>query len=477
MSAPSSYKPSDMVQSMKVKVSTFTQQFTQTEINNLALGKNNQIHLTNPAMVNHIRNSNLSSLTPSIEITPKYTTLNQQSSGGPGNGEPPAIANAGALSQTSYNTTYNFTEFTDMVNGSSTYGQTITFASTQSVITCIAVDSSGYYVCIGYTMPSSCAELHQFNLVQTTTPPTLQRINYIMYSNYWGSGGNSTPLIAIQSNIANTNIIADYVVTLQGAGTGFMYFFNVNSGNSGQTWGTLTKLPIVTYVQIDPSNTSQILYNYYYFLSITIDYQNNLHVLESSTNNIYSYALNSNCNQIASTENGNNIFGGVALNFNTGSSNYPAGLIAASQGGSIVVADMCNKRILTLVVSNGTYILVTNTPFFNTYNVNLIYATLTYPYTIGEASSLAIAFDTNGLFLASINPYENGNIVNTTQNNLVIYNNISLTSLLIQNVNSSVRCSGPPACNIAIDSNGNILYNPVGDSQIFYGFAIAMKGS
>ena len=40
MSAQSSYKPSDMVQSMKVKVSTFTQQFTQTEINNLALGQN-----------------------------------------------------------------------------------------------------------------------------------------------------------------------------------------------------------------------------------------------------------------------------------------------------------------------------------------------------------------------------------------------------------------------------------------------------
>ena len=81
MSAQSSYKPSDMVQSMKVKVSTFTQQFSQTEINNLHLGKNNQVRLTNQAMINHIRNSNLSSLTPSIEITPKYTTLNQQSSG------------------------------------------------------------------------------------------------------------------------------------------------------------------------------------------------------------------------------------------------------------------------------------------------------------------------------------------------------------------------------------------------------------
>ena len=81
MSAQSSYKPSDMVQSMKVKVSTFTQQFTQTEINNLALGKNNQIHLTDPAMVNYLGNTNLSSLTPSIEINPKYTTLSQHSSG------------------------------------------------------------------------------------------------------------------------------------------------------------------------------------------------------------------------------------------------------------------------------------------------------------------------------------------------------------------------------------------------------------
>ena len=81
MSAQSSYKPSDMVQSMKVKVSTFTQQFTQTEINNLALGQNNQIHLTDPAMVNYLGNTNLSSLTPSIEINPKYTTLSQHSSG------------------------------------------------------------------------------------------------------------------------------------------------------------------------------------------------------------------------------------------------------------------------------------------------------------------------------------------------------------------------------------------------------------
>ena len=81
MSAPSSYKPSDMVQSMEVKISTFTEHVSQREINNLHLG-NNQIRLTNQAMINHLRNSNLSSLTPSIEITPKYTTLNQQSSGG-----------------------------------------------------------------------------------------------------------------------------------------------------------------------------------------------------------------------------------------------------------------------------------------------------------------------------------------------------------------------------------------------------------
>ena len=80
MSAQSSYKPSGMVQSMKVKVSTFTQQFSQTEINNLRLGKNNQVRLTNQAMINRIRNSNLSSLTPSIVINTKYTQLINQSS-------------------------------------------------------------------------------------------------------------------------------------------------------------------------------------------------------------------------------------------------------------------------------------------------------------------------------------------------------------------------------------------------------------
>ena len=84
MSTPSSYKPSDMVQSMEVSISSFTQpftqitqKFTQTEINSLHLG-NNQVRLTNQAMINHIRHSNLSSLKPSMEIAPKYTKLNQQ---------------------------------------------------------------------------------------------------------------------------------------------------------------------------------------------------------------------------------------------------------------------------------------------------------------------------------------------------------------------------------------------------------------
>ena len=75
MSTHSSYKPSDMIQSMKVTVSTLIYTISETDINNLVLG-NNEIRLTNPAMVNYVRNSNLSSLTPSIEITPKYTILN-----------------------------------------------------------------------------------------------------------------------------------------------------------------------------------------------------------------------------------------------------------------------------------------------------------------------------------------------------------------------------------------------------------------
>jgi hypothetical protein len=84
MSAQFSSKPSDMVQSMEVKISSFTQYLTQTEINNLALGKNNKIRLRHSGILNHISNSDLSSITPSIRVNPRYTILNQQSSGGAG---------------------------------------------------------------------------------------------------------------------------------------------------------------------------------------------------------------------------------------------------------------------------------------------------------------------------------------------------------------------------------------------------------
>ena len=80
MPAPSS----DMIQSVKVKIHKllpFTHQFSQTDINSLVLGKKHKIRLTNPAMINYLRNStNLSSLTPLINITPNYTQLIQQSS-------------------------------------------------------------------------------------------------------------------------------------------------------------------------------------------------------------------------------------------------------------------------------------------------------------------------------------------------------------------------------------------------------------
>ena len=53
---------SDMIQSMRVKIHKllpFTHQFSQTDINSLVLGQKHQIRLTNPAMINYLRNSNL----------------------------------------------------------------------------------------------------------------------------------------------------------------------------------------------------------------------------------------------------------------------------------------------------------------------------------------------------------------------------------------------------------------------------------
>lgn len=82
MSAPTSFKPSDMVQSMEVKISTVRNQLSQTDIDNLVLGEN-KIRLTHPAMINHCINHSLATLNSeaSITIVHKYTQLIQQSAG------------------------------------------------------------------------------------------------------------------------------------------------------------------------------------------------------------------------------------------------------------------------------------------------------------------------------------------------------------------------------------------------------------
>ena len=76
MSAPTSFKPSDMVQSMEVKISTVRNQLSQTDIDNLVLGEN-KIRLTHPAMINHCINHSLATLNSeaSITIVHKYTQL------------------------------------------------------------------------------------------------------------------------------------------------------------------------------------------------------------------------------------------------------------------------------------------------------------------------------------------------------------------------------------------------------------------
>ena len=462
MSAPSSYKPSDMIQSMEVKISTFTQQFTQTQIDSLQLGKKNEIRLTNQAMVNYVRNSNLSSLTPSIEITPKYTILNQQTSGL--GGQPPAIANAGALNTkaSTYMQTTGFNGFTDMVSGSSTYGQTITFASTNSIITGIAVDSSGYYVCIGVSSSSSnqfSLELHRFQLVTTTTKDildnsysySLNRINYAIYTNLGFSVfGGILPQIAIQSNSNNPNVQADYVIVV----TAIMnHNYNVCFHSvSSQSWGSLTPLPLFNGNNYIDAST-------YTPISITIDAQNNLHVVEGVSNNIYSYAINNNCTQIASTENGNNIFGGVALNFGLttflygggigSDGNGPSGIIAAAaKEGTITVVDTFNGRILNLSI---------NTTEQNYYDSN---ASVTASVTAANSafSQFTIAFDTNGLLLTiNANPTQT-EIYNSNYGiftNMLIYSDNTLTTTEYTNTSSLIMCN---MGNFAIDSNGNIVF-------------------
>ena len=455
MSAPPSYKPSDMVQSMEVKISTFTQQFSQTEINNLDLGKNNQIHLTNPAMVNHIRNSNLSSLTPSIEISPKYTTLNQQSSG-LGTGQSPAIDNAGALNTqaNTYMQISNFYQFTDMVNGSPTNGQTITFASTKSVITCIAIDSSGYYVCIGTKyQTNNVLELHQFQLVTTSSEfgnlYSLNRINYANYNMGYASFvyyAGVLPLLTIQTN-------GDYVIVTNSfdsviVGGTANVFYSVSS--AGQSWGALTPLNLF-------SGKNYISSSDYIPMSIAIDSSNQLHVVEGLYNNIYSYDL-TNCSQIASTVNGNNVFNSVALNFGFKNfagltSDYPVtgygpnGIIAIAQGGTITVVDLFNNRILNLTI--------------NTTQQNYFWSTTTLAATITSVSQFAIAFDTNGLLLTIYgNPtgseiYYPGQNNNGVQTIMSIYNNSTLSTLQNKNITSLIMCN---MGNIAIDSNGNIVF-------------------
>ena len=448
MSAQSSYKPSDMIQSMEVKISSFTQYFSQTEINNLALGQNNQIRLTNQAMVNHIRNSNLSSLTPSIEITPKYTTLNQQSSGGPGNGEPPAIANAGAITSS----TDPFAIFPNLYSTSKTINQ-YTYqvqTNTFNITSTLAVDASGNYVCLGanYDIDSTTnyIELYLFNPITSSSQSSLTCINYTSYPSYdlnnnmnnsaADTGGNGilfVPIIVVRTD-------GNYIITVLDSSN------NVNfclvDGSQTSTWGTITQ---TLFTKPFPS---------YVPASICTDYQNNFYVVEGISNTIYCY--NSNGSQIASSSNsimdqynlpvsnpaGYFNFGYFNMASGTGGVNYGSNMIAAALGGEITVCDYMNNRILSFTVQNQGIQISSS-------SVNTIVFS-------GQQDGIGIAFDANGLFIvARTTEDSNGN----SNNSLLIYNNQNLDTSNPNDVLNTPSTIDLSVCtgNFSIDSNGNLI--------------------
>ena len=453
MSAPSSYKPSDMIQSMEVKISTFTQQFTQTQIDSLQLGKKNEIRLTNQAMVNYVRNSNLSSLTPSIDITPKYTILNQQTSGGPGSNEPPAIANAGAITSS----TDPFGIFPNLYNtstsiGQYTYnGQTIPFTTTST----LAVDALGNYVCLGAnydpTSATNYIELYVFNPVTSASQSSLTCIKYTSYSQYnlnnnmnnsaADGGGSATGNLFVPMIVVRTD--GNYVITALDINN------NVNfclvDGSQTPTWGT-----IIQTIIIGPFSS-------YVPASISTDYYENLYVVEGLSNIIYCYS--STGTQIAKSsnsiidQNNNPVqnpggyfnFGYFNMNSGTGGESYGSNMIAAALGGEITVCDYMNNRIVSFTVD-------TSTQGIQISSVNSIDLT-------GTQQGIGIAFDANGLFIIA-RTIDDDDDTGSTTNSLLIYNDQNLTTNNrndVLNTNTSIIDQSVSTGNFSIDSNGNLI--------------------
>jgi hypothetical protein len=385
-------------------------------------------------------------------------------------GNPPTIENAGQLVYSPglrFSSMRTFTSFTD------TNGQQVSLENEKSLISSIAIDSVGNYVCVGATEIG--LSIHRFQLVTGPQGPfgtlySLKRINYAKYNDIYTD--IQTQLIAVQSKPMNQNQ-ADYVIVTRGLDPAF-YFFNVSSG-SITPWGTLTPLPIYTVLaQFGITNASTSFLP----VSITIDYFNILHVAEGNNNDIYSFDLNNGCQLLATTRGGKNIFNNVALNF--GSSLYynmgtarsaktfniiaagktpkqPDQTAGAGRVSSLIVADVVNQRLLTLTMSKDGYTADT---------AQISSGLFTQPFS--QHTQLGIALDNNGLIAMiqqtpELYPPPDLSIKRIDNNTAQSVNFIILSNDDPNNLTGKMSFLGNTwpniqAANFAIDKNGFVVF-------------------
>jgi len=325
---------------------------TSSQINNLVLGKN-ELLITNPALLNHLRNINSSPVSINFNIVYK-TYINESISNGVSGGSsyPPAVTNAGTI-----NLNYPPTYITSATYNY--YG--------------IAVDSNNVY----YATATDVATNSKFYLIVYSSPQLTIKYT-INLSPYTFNTGTNTFNTGIGGLFNVLNVVNNVVNNVA-----------IDSNNNCYiaTTNCIVRVDAVNNI-IYPYNVIPGIPNIS-LKGITIDMYNNIYVTDSGNNQVIQFSsAYSYTKYIVSPQ---------SLGLNS-----PAG-IAVDKNGEVCVCDSLNNRVVLLYMQDLTEITDYMSPYL--YNVSNITVDNNNNHIVNSFSG----FVASGYVAASVNydPYFN----------------------------------------------------------------------
>lgn len=310
--ASNNFKLSDIISTMKYRASYGSNpiiniadvSLTSSQINNLVLGKN-ELLITNPALLNHLRNINSSPVSINFNIVYKtYITESISNGVSGGSSYPPAVTNAGTINLNyppTYiiSTTYNY------------YG--------------IAVDSNNNYY-ITATQGSA-----YFLIVYSYTPQLT--IKYTI---------NLSPAYTFNTGTNSLNTGVGGMFNVMNGVNNVVNNVAIDSNNNCYiaTTNCIVRVDAVNNI-IYPYNVTSSIQNIS-LKGITIDMYNNIYVTDSGNNQVIQLS--------SATSYTSYIVSPQSLGLNS-----PAG-IAVDKNGEVCVCDSLNNRIVLLYMQDLTEI-------------------------------------------------------------------------------------------------------------------------